>query len=146
MNNITSEDILDSLMRVALTPPVTTATDHEGRTYLHAERSVMRPVVDAISERLKEDPDLREAIIEQIVEQVPTLTPEIQKRLIENVVKGGRDHYSQPVIAEWAKPAVQEALAEALRTKIEAHVADKMGDLPLSQYDLEIVVNLVPKK
>ena len=145
--NITSNDILDSLMRVALRPEIRTATDMSGNTMSFQEPSVMQPIVQAICEQIRNEPELKASIVAQIIHLIPDMVPALQKKLLsyiveEHTVSGGygSGSHTKAVIAKWAEPEIQLALAEALRAKIEEQIPT---DLPLERYD--ITVNMVPK-
>lgn len=148
--NITTEDILDSLMRVALDPPVTSVTDANGNSYLHSEPSMMQPIVNAIVQRINNDAELKDAIVAQVVATIPNMIPAIHQRILGYVVEehvnkpsyGGGPTYTKAVIAKWAEEPIQAALLEALRSRVMEHVDT---DLPLEAYDVNITVNLVPK-
>lgn len=150
--NITTNDILDSLMRVALQPNVTRTVDSAGNPMAFQEPSLMEPIVRQISQSISNDADLKAAIVAQVIGLVPSMVPAIQQRLVTYVVEErtersswGGGSYTKAVIAKWAEEPIQQALVEALRTKIEEHVVTTMGDLPLERYDVNITVNLVPK-
>jgi len=147
--NITNEDILDSLMRVALRPEIRTTTDGHGNVISFQEPSVMQPIVQAICEQIRNEPELKESIVAQIINLIPDMVPALQRKLLSYVVEeheiknsyGGGGH-KKAVIANWAEPQIQLALAEALRSKITEQIPT---DLPLERYDISITVNMVPK-
>lgn len=141
--NITTNDILDSLMRVALQPELLTTPNGS-----FSSPSIMSPIVSAITSQIQNDPELKASIVAQVVKLIPDMVPMLQQRLLNYVVEEHKStsynsSFTRAVIAKWAEEPIQAALAEALRSKIEERLPEM--EQPLENYDVNITVNLVPK-
>lgn len=143
--SISYADLLDSMMRVAFTPPTYEYTDSSGQRQVGYGPSVIQPFMNQVTRAMGD-----EEFAAKFMARVEMFMPEIAKRIAERLPdllfeKVGQG-YGKPDlwrIVTFMREPVEAALAEALKPAVAEYVASRFPTADLDS--LGITVNIEVK-
>ncbi len=144
MTALTTEDLLDSLFRVASTPGVMTDPT-TGSTYY--QPSILDPIVNAVRQTMEKDPEFLAVLRERLIERAGEIAERVAHRMPEQVIVEERSHWGNSPPTFHIMPDLKDALQIAVAEAIKNNIGDiASGFTPEQLEHFEITVRLTPKK